>query len=81
MLGQNTVRSSLSLMPSKYFNLYSIINTHGRGKNSLLYNLTVIYSHLEEKRSGATGPAPLSIFYKELHWQELAGLQILNSGA
>jgi len=67
MLGQNTVRRSLNLIPSKYFNLYSIINTLERGKNSLLSNLTVIYSHLEDKRSRATGPVPLNIFYKELH--------------
>lgn len=61
----NTARNLFNLITSKYFNLYSTVNKNGRGKNSLLNNLTVIYSHLEEKRSGAIGSGRLNIFYKE----------------
>lgn len=46
----------------------------GEEKNSLLNNLTVIYNHLEEKRSGAIGLALWNIFYKELHWEDPAHL-------
>lgn len=46
----------------------------GEEENSLLNNLTAIYNHLEEKKSGAIGPALLNIFYKKFHWEDLACL-------
>lgn len=43
----NIGRNYFNLITSKYFNLYSTIYKNGRGKNSSLNNLTVIYNHLE----------------------------------